>query len=138
VRSYDPDTGILLWQARGLLAQLDADSVSDHGLLYIASGYPGDTLRPVYAIRPGASGDITLKDGETSSEFVVWYNRNLAPYMASSLVYGDYHYSMLVTGFPAVAITRRPGSGSMAGSVSTGRHEPISRPRRSRTTGRSS
>ena len=34
-----------------------------YGLLYICSGYVGDRKnRPVYAIRSGASGDITPKD----------------------------------------------------------------------------
>ena len=43
-----------------------------HGLLFISSGYVGDPLRPAYAIRPGASGDISLKPGETSNEFIAW------------------------------------------------------------------
>jgi len=29
-----------------------------NGLLYIASGYVGDTRRPAIAVKPGASGDI--------------------------------------------------------------------------------
>ena len=37
---------------------------SKHGLVYISSGYPGGRPRPVYAIRPGATGDISLREGE--------------------------------------------------------------------------
>ena len=33
---------------------------TSHGLVYISSGYPGGGLRPVYAVRPGASGDISI------------------------------------------------------------------------------
>ena len=33
---------------------------STGGLLYISSGYVGDSLRPAYTIKPGASGDISL------------------------------------------------------------------------------
>ena len=36
------------------------------GLVYISSGYVLDLRRPVYAIRPGASGYITLPAGATS------------------------------------------------------------------------
>jgi outer membrane protein assembly factor BamB len=99
VRSYNPLDGRLLWELKGLSINSTPTPFAANGLLYAASGYPGDTLRPVYAIRPGASGDISLKEGETSNQYIAWYNRTLAPYMASSLVYGDYHYSLFVTGF---------------------------------------
>ena len=51
-----------------------------HGLLYISSGYPGAASRPVYAIRPGASGDISLKPGETSNQYIAWYQPLLGTY----------------------------------------------------------
>ena len=57
-----------------------------HGLLYISSGYPADPLRPVYAIRPGASGDISLKQGETSNEYIAWSQPTLGAYNPSPLV----------------------------------------------------
>ena len=34
-----------------------------NGLLYVGTGSQGDANRPFMAIRPGATGDITLKDG---------------------------------------------------------------------------
>ena len=70
-----------------------------HGLLYISSGYVGDAVRPVYAIRPGASGDISLKPGETSNEFVAWSNPQLGTYNTSAVVYGDIFYTLLDRGF---------------------------------------
>jgi hypothetical protein len=42
------------------------------GLLYVSSGYPTDSVRPVYAIRPGATGDVTLGSGQRSNDFVLW------------------------------------------------------------------
>ena len=36
------------------------------------SGYVGDKVRPGFAIKPGASGDITLKPGETNNESVLF------------------------------------------------------------------
>ena len=47
--------------------------VAAHGMVYVSSGYLGNEHRPVYAIKPGASGDITVKFGEEPSEFVAWY-----------------------------------------------------------------
>jgi outer membrane protein assembly factor BamB len=53
----------------------------------------------VYAVRPGASGDISLKPGETSNAFIQWYQPLLGTYNTSSLVYGDYYYTLLDRGF---------------------------------------
>jgi outer membrane protein assembly factor BamB len=71
---------------------------SRHGLLYINSGYVADSTKPVYAIRPGASGDISLEDGATSNDFVVWSHATLGSYNPSSIVYGDHHYTLLDRG----------------------------------------
>jgi outer membrane protein assembly factor BamB len=72
---------------------------SRHDLLFISSGYTGDPLRPTYAIRPGASGDISLKDDETANGHIVWSSRTLGPYNPSPLAYGDYYYTLLDRGF---------------------------------------
>ena len=69
------------------------------GLLYVCSGYVGDKTRPVFAIRPGATGDISLKDGETSNEFIAWYEKTAAPYNPSPIAYGDYFYVLFDFGF---------------------------------------
>ena len=62
VRSYDPD-GRELWSFRGMNSISIPQPFAAHGLLYVMSGYVGDAVRPVYAIRPGAEGDITLPEG---------------------------------------------------------------------------
>jgi outer membrane protein assembly factor BamB len=56
-------------------------------LLFVSSGYVGDKLRPVYAIRPGASGDITLQPDQTANEFIAWSNPTTGPYNPSPLFY---------------------------------------------------
>jgi hypothetical protein len=43
--------------------------VSDQGLLYVTSGY---RERPIFAIRAGATGDISLGADETSNAHVAW------------------------------------------------------------------
>ncbi len=98
VRSYDLD-GKTLWEFKGMSSIAIPVPFSKHGLLYIASGYVGDQHRPVYAIKPGASGDISLKEGETSNQFIAWYQRQAGPYNPSPIVYGDLYYTLLDRGF---------------------------------------
>jgi outer membrane protein assembly factor BamB len=97
VRSYALD-GTLLWEMSGM-GSLDVPTpFARNGLLYLQSGYPTDPKKLTYAIRPGASGDISLKEGQTSNDFIVWSNQNLGTYATSTLVYGDYYYTLLDRG----------------------------------------
>ncbi len=98
VRSYGLD-GTLLWQVGGMTVNTVPTPVIAHGLIYVSSGYPGSNPRPVYAIAPGASGDISLKPGETSNQFIKWYQPLLGTYNTSPIVYGDYYYTLLDRGF---------------------------------------
>ena len=98
VRAYDLD-GKLLWELGGMSSIAIPTPFAKFGLLYVTSGYVGDQVRPVYAVRPGASGDISLKGDETSNEFVAWYQRQGGPYNPSPLVYGDYYYTLMDFGF---------------------------------------
>jgi len=98
VTSYDLD-GKTLWEFSGMSSIAIPTPFSRHGLVYIASGYVGDQHRPVYAVKPGASGDISLKTGETSNKFIAWYQPQAGPYNPSPLVYGDYYYTLFDRGF---------------------------------------
>ena len=105
VRSYDT-SGKLLWEVGGLTSIHATSPIAAHGLLYVSSGYPTDALRPVYAIRPGASGDISLKAGETrntfgetSNAFIAWAHPTLASCYPSPLVVGDQYYTLMDRGF---------------------------------------
>ena len=97
VRTYSLD-GDLLWELHGMSSLVIPTPFAQHGLLYINSGYVADQSRPVYAIRPGAAGDISLGEGSNSNDYVVWSHPQLGSYNPSSLVYGDYHYTLLDRG----------------------------------------
>ena len=98
-RAYDLK-GKLLWEFDGRMSNLVIPSpFAADGLLYITSGYIGDQRRPVYAIKPGATGDITLKDGEKSNGHIAWYQPKAGPYNPSPLVYGGRYYTLLDRGF---------------------------------------
>jgi hypothetical protein len=98
VRSYDLN-GTLLWEFTGMSSITIPTPFAGHDLLFISSGYVGDQLRPTYAIKPGASGDISLKPGATTNEYIVWSLPTIAPYNPTPLVYGDYLYTLLDRGF---------------------------------------
>jgi outer membrane protein assembly factor BamB len=98
VRSYDLE-GKVLWELGGMSSIVIPTPFAKDGLLYVCSGYVGDNTRPVFAVRPGAAGDITLKEGETKNEYIAWCERTAAPYNPSPLVYGDYFYVLFDFGF---------------------------------------
>jgi outer membrane protein assembly factor BamB len=92
VRSYDLN-GKLLWELGGMSAIAIPTPFAEHGLLYISSGWVGDRKhRPIFAIKPGAEGDITLKDDQNSNQFIVWWQKFGGPYNPTPIVYGDYLY----------------------------------------------
>lgn len=91
VRSYDLQ-GKPLWQCGGMSSIVIPTPFSKFGLLYISSGYVGDQVRPLFAVRTGASGDISLKEGETSNQHIAWHHGRGGPYNPSPIVYGDYLY----------------------------------------------
>jgi outer membrane protein assembly factor BamB len=98
VRSYDT-SGKLLWELSGMSTISIPTPFSRFGLLYLSSGYIADKLRPAYAIRPGATGDISLKPDETSNQYIVWSSPTAAPYNPSPIVYGDSYYTLFDRGF---------------------------------------
>jgi outer membrane protein assembly factor BamB len=98
VRSYDTE-GRLLWELTGMSTLTIPTPFARHGLLYICSGYLPDPNRPALAIRPGASGDISLAPGESSNAFIAWSLPTGAPYNPSPIVYGDIYYTLFDRGF---------------------------------------
>lgn len=91
-RSYDLD-GKLLWELGPMSVIAIPTPVEGNGLLYICSGFVGDRKnRPVYAIGPGASGDITPKDEQGSGKYIAWHHKFGGPYNPSPIAYGDYFY----------------------------------------------
>jgi hypothetical protein len=92
VRSYSLD-GKLLWELKGMSTPTIPTPFAAGGLLYVTSGYVIDPFRkPIYAIKPGAKGDISLKAGEDSNAHIAWCQRQAGPYHPSPVVYGDYLY----------------------------------------------
>ena len=64
------------------------------GLLYVNGGRG----RPLFAIRPGAAGDISLKQGERSNEHVAWSEPRGGTYLPTAVAYDGALYSVSETG----------------------------------------
>src|SRR6185503_1112199 len=78
-------SGQLLWElAVGERASSASPAGNDDMLVVGARG--------LFAVRAGATGDITPKDGEKSSAGLVWANETGGPQMASPLIYHDCVY----------------------------------------------
>jgi outer membrane protein assembly factor BamB len=92
VLSYDPATGKLLWQLGGMSAQCFGSPVGDSDLLYAGTGGQLGGGRPLFAVKAGASGDITLKPGTTANEGVAWYLPQAGPLVATPLLYEGHLY----------------------------------------------
>ena len=87
-RCYDLD-GRLLYEFGGGSDITIATPYAAHGLLFVSSGYLLDRSRPIWAVQPGGSGDVTLADGETANQTIAWSRDDAAPYNPTTLVYGD-------------------------------------------------
>jgi outer membrane protein assembly factor BamB len=100
IRSYGLD-GTLLWELGGMSSITIPTPFAAHGLLYVTSGYVGDQRRPFFAIRPGASGDISLGEDQTENESIAWCQKQAGPYNPSPILYGDNIYVLYDMGLIA-------------------------------------
>jgi outer membrane protein assembly factor BamB len=58
--------------------------------VYITSG--NRPIQPIFAVRPGASGDISLPPNEERTAHIAWSKMRGGPYMTTPIVYGNYLY----------------------------------------------
>jgi outer membrane protein assembly factor BamB len=113
MRSYDPATGKVLRELSLGGGRCSATPVADEERLYFGlggmgggmggkggfgppgggkGGFGGGGGGSLYAVKAGASGDITPKNGESASAGVAWSQPKAGAAMASPLVYQGYVY----------------------------------------------
>jgi outer membrane protein assembly factor BamB len=90
-RSYDPETGAELWRLAKKSEVTIPTPVCGKDLLYITSG--NRPIQPIFAIKPGAVGDISLKEQEDKNAHIVWSKMRGGPYMPTPILYGPYFYT---------------------------------------------
>jgi outer membrane protein assembly factor BamB len=86
IRGFDPKTGRELWRLSDNLTQVKVPTPIVAGeLVIVTGGYPPGG-RPIYAIRPGGSGEIDAKG-------VAWRTDRGAPYTSTPLLYDGLLYA---------------------------------------------
>ena len=91
--SYDL-AGKELWRLGGMSPMPIPSPFAHEGLLYINGG----TNKPVAAIKPGATGDLTTPEGATLNPFVVWLQPKAGTYLPTQLAYQGGLYVLTHTG----------------------------------------
>jgi len=96
VRGYDPVTGRELWKLGGSSKITAPTPIFSHGLHIVASGRAPE--RPVFAVKPGARGDLTLPKGEDHSAQVAWSKTGRGSYMPTPIAYRGLLYVLANNG----------------------------------------
>jgi outer membrane protein assembly factor BamB len=92
IRGYDADSGKELWTLGPNSEVTCTTPVSSQGIIYVTAGYP--PVQPIYAIKVGSTGDLTLKGGKDSSDAIAWSKQRGGVYLPSPLVYGEHLYTV--------------------------------------------
>jgi outer membrane protein assembly factor BamB len=96
VRGYDPKTGRELWRLGGSSKITAPTPIFSDGLHIVASGRAPE--RPVFAVRPGARGDLTLAKDTTENAHVAWSKTGRGSYMPTPLAYRGIVYMLANNG----------------------------------------
>lgn len=83
IRSYDVQTGTLIWQCGGQTANVIPSPIVAFGMVFCTSGFRGNALQ---AIELGRTGDLT------GTDTVRWQVNEATPYVPSPILYGDKLY----------------------------------------------
>lgn len=93
---YELETGKEIWRMSGGGDAPAPTPVVAHELIFINNAH--GRYSPIYAIKPEATGDITLPADLTTSKFIAWSIKRGGAYMQTPLIYGDYLYNLNVNG----------------------------------------
>ena len=90
IRGYDPRTGRELWRLGGSSKITAPTPIYEDDLIVVVSGRRPE--KPIFVLRRGARGDITLAEPETSNHSVVWHRLRHGSYMPTPIVYDGLLY----------------------------------------------
>jgi outer membrane protein assembly factor BamB len=96
IRAYDPRTGKELWKLGGSSKITAPTPFLANGLVIVASGRAPE--RPLFAVRPGARGDLTLAKDQAGNAGVAWSKTGRGSYMPTPLAYGGILYVLANNG----------------------------------------
>ncbi len=96
IRGYDPATGEELWRLGGSSKITAPTPIAAEGKIVVTSGRAPE--RPIFVIRAGSRGDITLPAGETTSEAIAWSIQRRGSYMPTPIAYDSKLYVLANNG----------------------------------------
>ncbi len=96
IRGYDARTGRELWRLSGSSKITAPTPIFAEDLIVVASGRAPE--RPIFAVRPGARGDLTLASEQTASDSIAWSRSGRGSYMPTPLAYRSLLYVLANNG----------------------------------------
>lgn len=111
--SYDAN-GEELWRLNGVTPAPSSSSFAYDGLLYLDGG----KTKPIFAIRPGAKGDITPGEGEESTEFIAWIRPRMGTYIPTPVAYRGALYIVQDNGI-AIRLDAQTGEETFKARISS-------------------
>jgi outer membrane protein assembly factor BamB len=91
VRGYDPRTGAELWKFKDVAEVKTPTPFVAQDLIVLSGGYRG---RPIYALKPGAKGDISEPENAKSGAYLAWRTETGGPYTTTPLAYQGVLYAV--------------------------------------------
>jgi outer membrane protein assembly factor BamB len=85
IRGYDPRSGKELWRLGGSSKITAPTPVFCDDMFAVVSGRGPE--RPIFVVKAGARGDLTLPEGKSNSEAIVWSRSGRGSYMPTPLIY---------------------------------------------------
>lgn len=99
VSGHDLKDGSELWRFTNVDSSFSSSPTATDAMLVFGNGGPG-SKSPLVGVKAGAKGDISLKDKETSNDYVAFFKTGSAPGMSSAVA--------------ADGLVYVPGSGTLA------------------------
>jgi outer membrane protein assembly factor BamB len=90
IRGYDARTGKELWRL-GPNSEITVPTpFAALGMIFVTNGYR--PIQPIYAVLPGATGDISPAGGKGPGAYLAWETTKGGPYLPTPIVYGPNLY----------------------------------------------
>jgi outer membrane protein assembly factor BamB len=91
VRAYDPRDGKELWRFKDEAEVKTPTPFAANGLIVLSGGYRG---RPIFALKPGGQGDISVPENAATGPFLAWRTEPGGPYTTTPLAYSGLLYTV--------------------------------------------
>jgi len=96
IRGYDPRTGKELWRLGGSSKITAPTPIFSDDMFAVVSGRGPE--RPIFVVKAGARGELTLPEGKSNSEAIAWSRTGRGSYMPTPLIYDGILYVLANNG----------------------------------------